>query len=135
VPVVFGKIGSAVPKEFIEDRRKLMGGGDFGAFIAAAPLFGEQLRAHARLLEAQLGDGRRFLLGEEPSLAEFARISGGLSEGERVAVVPDDYGFDPVEGVAADIYEIALRRSSPETGEVVVHFPRAGFRVTRPARS
>ena len=120
VPVVFGKIGSAVPKEFIEDRRKLMGGGDFGAFIAAAPLFGEQLRAHARLLEAQLGDGRRFLLGEEPSLAEFARISGGLSEGERVA---------------AGIHEIALRRSSPETGEVVVHFPRAGFRVTRPARS
>jgi len=201
VPVVFGKIGDAVPKEFIEDRRKLMGGGDFGAFIAAAPLFAEQLRAQAQLLEAQLADGRRFLLGADPSLAdfaayhpiwflraippaaaalaEFARIGAwaervnaighgirselsppdalaiardakplpaagvangepnGLSEGERVAVLPDDYGFDPVEGelVAADIHEVAVRRSSPETGEVVVHFPRAGFRVMRGGRS
>ena len=55
----------------------------------------------------------------------------GLAAGERVNVVPDDYGFDPVGGelVAADVHEIAVRRSSPETGEVVVHFPRAGFRV------
>ena len=201
VPVVFEKIGAAVPKEFIEDRRKLMGGGDFGAFLAAAPLFREQLRAQAQLLEAQLADGRRFLLGVEPSLADFAayhpiwflravppaaaalteftrvgewaeRVAAighgrrselapdaalaiardakplaragvargepnGLSEGEHIAVMPDDYGFDAVEGelVAGDIHEIALRRSSPETGEVVVHFPRAGFRVTRVGRS
>jgi glutathione S-transferase len=197
VPVVFGKIGGAVPKEFIEDRKKLMGGGDFAAFIAAAPLAAEQLRAQAQLLEAQLADGRRFLLGDEPSLADFAayhpvwflraippaaaalgefprvaawcgRVSelghgrrtellpkdalalardakplpsagvargepNGLSVGDRVAVVPDDYGFDPVTGelVAADVHEVAVRRVSPETGEVVVHFPRAGFRVTR----
>jgi glutathione S-transferase len=202
VPVVFGKIGHAVPKEFIEDRRRLMGGGgDFGAFIAAAPLFAEQLRAHAQLLEAQLADGRRFLLGAEPGLADFAayhpiwflraippaaaalaefpRISAwaervqaighgrrgeiapaaalaiardakplpgtgvaagepnGLAEGDRIRVMPDDYGFDPVEGqlVAADVHEIALRRTSAETGEVVVHFPRAGFRVTPSERS
>jgi glutathione S-transferase len=197
VPVVFGKIGDAVPKEFIEDRRKLMGGGDFAAFIKAAPLFAEQLRAQASLLEAQLGDGRTFLLGAEPSLADFAayhpvwflraippaaaalaefpavgkwaeRVAAighgrrseiapaealtiakaarplpgagvargepnGLAAGERVNVVPDDYGFDPVGGelVAADVHEIAVRRKSPETGEVVVHFPRAGFRVVR----
>jgi glutathione S-transferase len=197
VPVVFGKIGDAVPKEFIEDRRKLMGGGDFAAFIKAAPLFAEQLRAQASLLEAQLGDGRTFLLGAEPSLADFAayhpvwflraippaaaalaefpavgkwaeRVAAighgrrseiapaealtiakaarplpgagvargepnGLAAGERVNVVPDDYGFDPVGGelVAADVHEIAVRRTSPETGEVVVHFPRAGFRVVR----
>jgi glutathione S-transferase len=199
VPVVFQKIGSAVPKEFIEDRRKLMGGGDFAAFIQAAPLFAEQLRAHVALLETQLADGRAFLLGAEPSLADFAayhpvwflraippaaaalaefpaarrwaeRVAAighgqrseiapaealavakaarpepgagvargepnGLAAGERVSVVPDDYGFDPVAGdlVAADVHEIAVRRSSPETGEVVVHFPRAGFRVTRAA--
>src|SRR4030095_1346362 len=72
VPVVFGKIGPAVPKEFIEDRRKLMGGGDFAAFIQAAPLFAEQLRAHAQLLEAQLAAGRPFLVGSTPSFADFA---------------------------------------------------------------
>jgi len=197
VPVVFGKIGNAVPKEFIEDRRKLMGGGDFGAFIQAAPLFAEQLRAQLALLDAQLADGRPFLLGGEPSLADFAayhpvwflraippaagalaEFSGvtkwaervaaighgqrseiapaealavardakplpgagvargepnGLALGERVAITPDDYGFDPVVGelVAADVHEVAVRRTSPETGEVVVHFPRAGFRVAR----
>jgi glutathione S-transferase len=199
VPVVFEKIGDAVPAAFIEDRRKLMGGGDFGAFLRAAPLLKEQLRAHLQLLEAQLADGRAFLLGEEPSLADFAayhpvwflraippaaaaldefgRIRAwagrcaalghgqrteiapaqalalaravkpapfagvakgepnGLEAGDRVAVVPDDYGFDPVVGelVAADVHEVAVRRSSPETGEVVVHFPRAGFRVTKTA--
>jgi glutathione S-transferase len=197
VPVVFGKIGDAVPKEFIEDRRKLMGGGDFAAFIRAAPFFAEQLRAQLQLLEAQLADGRAFLLGAEPSLADFAAYHpvwflraippaaaalaefaairrwadrcaahghgrrseiapaealalakaakpapaagvapgepNGLAAGDRVAVVPDDYGFDPVAGelVAADVHEVAVRRSSPETGEVVVHFPRAGFRVAK----
>jgi len=178
-----------------------MGGGDFTAFIAAAPLFAEQLRAHLALLEAQLADGRRFLLGSAPGLADFAafhpvwflralppaaatlpelpgvrgwaeRVAAvghgrrteiapaealaiaraakplpgagvragepnGLEVGERVTVVPDDYGFDPVAGelVAADPNEIAVRRASPETGEVVAHFPRAGFRVQRLTRS
>jgi glutathione S-transferase len=200
VPVVFEKIGDAVPAAFIEDRRKLMGGGDFAAFIRAAPLFAEQLRAQLQLLEAQLGDGRAFLLGAEPSLADlagyhpvwflraippavgalaaFGRIRAwadrcaalghgrrselapaealalarsaspappagvapgepnDLAAGDPVAVVPDDYGFDPVLGelVAAGVHEVAVRRSSPETGEVVVHFPRAGFRVTKAPR-
>ena len=59
VPVLFAKIGPAVPEAFIEDRKKLMGGGDFRAMMAAGPLFADQLRAHAQLLDAQLADGRR----------------------------------------------------------------------------
>jgi glutathione S-transferase len=198
VPVLFEKIAPAVPKEFIEDRTKMMGGLDFGAFVAAAPLFADALRAHAALLDAQLSDGRRYLLGDEPSLADFAayhpvwflrsapptrerlaefgrigpwservasvghgersecapdealriakqaspadlvgrdaRDPRGLEPGVRVRVVPDDYGFDPVEGelVGSSVHELALRRSAPEVGEVVVHFPRAGFRVQTP---
>jgi hypothetical protein len=60
-----------------------------------------------------------------------ARDPSGLAPGARVRVTPDDYGFDPVEGdlVASDVHEVALRREAPEVGEVVVHFPRAGFRV------
>src|SRR5262249_38090287 len=59
----------------------------------------------------------------------------GLSAGERVAVVPDDYGFDPVAGTvaAASANEIAIRRTADGLGEVVVHFPRVGFRVLRDA--
>ena len=47
-------------------------------------------------------------------------------------VTPDDYAFDPVEGelVASSIDEVAIRRSEPALGAVVVHFPRFGFRVT-----
>jgi len=56
-----------------------------------------------------------------------------LAPGERVRVMPEDYGFDPVEGelVAANALELAVRRRAPEVGEVVVHFPRAGFAVSR----
>jgi hypothetical protein len=54
-----------------------------------------------------------------------------LKPGDRVAVTPDDYGFDPVVGevVSSSVHEIALRRSDPQVGDVVVHFPRIGFRV------
>jgi hypothetical protein len=45
--------------------------------------------------------------------------------------VPDDYGRDPVAGtlVASSAQEIAIARHDPAVGEVVVHFPRAGFLV------
>lgn len=55
----------------------------------------------------------------------------GRKPGDRVSVMPDDYGRDPVVGeiVFSNAHEIAIRRSAPEVGEVVVHFPRAGFMV------
>ncbi len=199
VPVVFAAIGPAVPREFIEDRTKLMGGrGDFSAVMKAGPAAADSLRAHAAFLELQLSDGRHYLLGAAPSLADFAayhpvwflrsippvaktlesfgRVSAwadriaaighgsreecspeealrvargsqpaavepsvdphepqGFVAGERVRVVPDDYGFEPVEGalLRADVREIAVLREAPEVGSVAVHFPRAGFRVER----
>ena len=198
VPVVFGKIGGAVPQAFIDDRTKLMGGNvDFKMLMQNAPFAADQLRAHAQWIDLQLGNGRPFLLGKEPSLAdaaayhpvwflrtlpptkdtflEFPRLEAwaervkaighgrrsecapaealriarearpatvmqkdprdpnGLEPGLKVRVLPDDYGFDPVEGelVASSAQDIALRRSAPELGEVVVHFPRAGYRVLR----
>jgi glutathione S-transferase len=59
------------------------------------------------------------------------REPNGLAAGARVTVTPDDYGFDPVEGelVGSSAHEIAVRRSAAEVGDVVVHFPRIGFRV------
>jgi hypothetical protein len=56
-----------------------------------------------------------------------------LRAGTRVTVMPDDYGFDPVEGelVTATRTEVAVSRNDPGVGRVVVHFPRIGFRVTR----
>ncbi|MEQ1755655.1 MAG: glutathione S-transferase family protein [Micropepsaceae bacterium] len=55
----------------------------------------------------------------------------GRKPGDRVSVMADDYGRDPVTGelVFSNAHEIAIRRNTPETGDVVVHFPRAGFMV------
>jgi glutathione S-transferase len=57
----------------------------------------------------------------------------GLAAGDRVTVTPDDYGRIPVEGelVTLTVHEVAIRREPPEAGEVVVHFPRLGYRVER----
>src|SRR5207244_2866347 len=54
-----------------------------------------------------------------------------LRPGSRVTVSADDYGRDPVAGeiVFFNAHEIAIRRSDPQVGDVVVHFPRAGFNV------
>lgn len=55
----------------------------------------------------------------------------GLKLGQRVSVCATDYGCDPVSGtlVHASVFELAVKRSDELGGEVVVHFPREGFRV------
>ena len=56
----------------------------------------------------------------------------GLQAGQRVSVMPDDTKRGAVEGLVtiATAHEIAVRREHPQVGEVVVHFPRLGYRVT-----
>jgi len=55
----------------------------------------------------------------------------GRKPGDKVEVTPDDYGKIRVSGeiVALSAQHIAIRRHDPRAGEVVVHFPRAGFLV------
>ncbi len=58
----------------------------------------------------------------------------GLAPGMRVAVRPDGVGDDPaVEGeiVALSAQHIAVRHRNEDIGEVCIHSPRVGFRVTR----
>jgi glutathione S-transferase len=63
--------------------------------------------------------------------AEDAGDLNGRKVGDRVQVMPDDYGRIPVEGtiVSLSAQHIAIRRKDERAGEVVVHFPRAGFLV------
>jgi glutathione S-transferase len=200
VAVIFGQMADSVPKEFIDDRSALMGGQKFdpNAMKAAVPLMKESLRAQLEWIDSQLADGRAFLLGAKPGLADFAtyhsiwflqsyyppaaeilapharvrawceRVKAighghsipmekkealeiarssksettpavdpgepnGLKPGDRVRVMADDYGRDPIAGelVCSSAQDIAIRRSDPLVGEVVVHFPRAGFLVLR----
>lgn len=56
----------------------------------------------------------------------------GVGVGDPVSVAPVDYGIDPVTGVLAnaELDTFSVRRSDPRVGEVVVHFPRVGYRIT-----
>src|SRR3984957_17906186 len=55
----------------------------------------------------------------------------GRKVGDRVRVVPDDYGRVEVPGelVSLSAQHIPIRRHDERVGEIVVHFPRAGFLV------
>jgi hypothetical protein len=57
----------------------------------------------------------------------------GLKDGEDVSVTPDDYGRDPVRGrlAALSVQEVGVRRVDALVGEVIVHFPRVGYRIER----
>lgn len=59
----------------------------------------------------------------------------GIELGETVEVMPVDYALDPVRGelLNCSAEEIAVRRTDPRAGTVVVHFPRFGFQLRRPA--
>src|SRR5258708_3786460 len=65
-----------------------------------------------------------------PTDADAGDLNGRKS-GDRLHVIPDDYGDIPVDGrhVALMAQHIAIRRNDERAGEVVVHFPRAGFLV------
>lgn len=186
------------PEEFRRDREQLFPDVDFGAAAANLDHARAQYRAHAALLEEQLADGRSFLMGAQPGLADVqawpflwilrqnlpeqaaallagfpllaaweARCAGigqgdrreiaagealavalastpttvecvdtedaqGLRAGQRVGVTPDDTRRGEVVGevVVATPTRVAIRRVHDAVGEVVVHFPRAGYRVT-----
>jgi glutathione S-transferase len=148
----------AVLETQLADGRSWLLGPDFSLADAACwhPLWFLRVapEAHASLAEfpavqawcarvADLGDGDRTTMDPADALAVAresepstpvpgdAREPSGIASGARVAVVPDDYGFDAVAGevVHLSAHEIAIRRESPELGRVVVHFPRVGFRV------
>jgi hypothetical protein len=55
----------------------------------------------------------------------------GRKVGDAVRVVPDDYGRVEVGGeiVSLSAQHIAIRRVDERIGEIVVHFPRAGFLI------
>jgi glutathione S-transferase len=199
VNLVFGTNADRIPRDFIEDRTKLRGARfDIAAMKAAVPQMQDQFRAHVDWLEAQLSDGRQWLLGEQSladvnaymniwyvrtnladadkMLAGFPRTlaweagiravgqgsrteissaealdiaakataqtplqadssdPSGRKPGDRVTVTPDDYGKIDVSGeiVSLSAQHIAIRRRDDRAGDLVVHFPRAGF-VVRPS--
>jgi glutathione S-transferase len=197
VSLVFGSLGDKVPQDFIEDRSKLRGARfDVAAMTAAIPQMRDQFRANMDWIEAQLTDGRKFLLGEfsladvnafmnpwyarqsmrdiagilkhfpltsawerriqafghgtrsEISTAEALQIGtkstpqattsadpydpNGRKPGDVVSVHSDDAWKTDIRGeiVSLSAQHIAIRRRDERAGEIVIHFPRAGFTIT-----
>jgi glutathione S-transferase len=70
-PVIFEKLVSVIPQEFIADRSKMMQGANFAEITQTAPDARNQVRAFLDQLDRQLGD-RPFILGNAFSLADAA---------------------------------------------------------------
>jgi hypothetical protein len=90
-----------------------------------------------------LGHGLDDEMSAEEALALAARANpetpamddpgdpNGRKVGDPVRVMPDDYGKVEVRGdiVSLSAQHVAIRRRDDRIGEIVVHFPRAGFLV------
>ena len=114
---------------------------------ATTPPLGElpKLRAWMQRME-RVGHGTPTEMSSQDALAVAkaatpqieehgdANDSYGRKLGMRVQVTPDDSGRDPVVGELASLttYEVVIKRSAPQVGDVAVHFPRAGF-IIQPA--
>jgi len=196
--IVLGAMADQWPEPFRKDREHLFPDIDFATVGVEAAHWRSQFRAHAWLLEQQLADGRAWLAGAAPSLADiqahpfvammrgampeaagellagFTHLAAweqrmlGMGEGTRtevdiatahaaaraaspvevtvdidahdaqrftagtqVVVEPDDTqrGGSVGELVVLQPNEVAIRRTDPRVGTVVVHFPRLGYRV------
>jgi glutathione S-transferase len=94
---------------------------------------------------AAIGQGRRTEMDPTAALA-IARAATpatptgvepddpiDIAAGMRVSVSPSDYAEVAVTGelVATGMQSVSIRRQDPEVGEVVVHFPKIGYEITR----
>jgi glutathione S-transferase len=112
-----------------------------------APLLNPYPRVTAwRARMAAIGHGKATPMTAEEALAigtretpappvstDAAALPAGFVLGQQAAVMPVDYGLNPVRGelVVCSAREYAIRRRDPQAGEIVVHFPRQGFAIVK----
>lgn len=79
------------------------------------------------------GDAHALAREAEPAPADGITPSPfhDFEAGDSVKVMPDDYGFDPVEGrlTTLNTRKVVIEREADGLGRVAVHFPRSGYRV------
>ena len=116
-------------------RSNLDGADDLLAEFDHTRAWAGRLRAvgHGTRTEMSSADALELAAKSTPETAELhdPNDPNGRKVGDKVEVAPDDYGKIRVAGeiVALSPQHIAIRRHDPRAGEVVVHFPRAGFMV------
>lgn len=88
---------------------------------------------HGTRIELEAKEALEIAKNDRPNTepVEDAFDPNGRKPGDKVSIMPDDYGRTPVEGtiVSSSSQHIAIHRNDPDAGDVVVHFPRAGFFV------
>jgi glutathione S-transferase len=198
VGVVMSQVADKFGEAFKKDRSEFSGRTfDPERLRAALPIVRDQAYALLSLAEAMLADGRPFVLGGTPSLADCALYNpvwfiqqqlgataspldrlpqigawsnrmkalgegkrqdikavdaldiakaakpapasvdasdpSGLKAGQKISVTPDDTGKVPVTGTLVGLTadRISIARNDERVGDVVVHFPRAGFYVAQ----
>ena len=101
-----------------------------GAWLERVEAFG-----HGTYAEMQGADAvevaRQATPGAAP--AHDPAEPNGLRPGDRVEIVHESFGQDPITGelVASSVHEIAIARRDARAGDVVVHLPREHYRVRR----
>jgi glutathione S-transferase len=89
---------------FIEDRKKMAPGIDFSKAGVIVPAKLLQLSANLDRLEAQLADGRAFLLGDAPSLADLSAYHSHMFLGRN----PTTRALiDPLQHISAWLQRVA----------------------------
>jgi glutathione S-transferase len=110
VNLVFGTLGPKVPQEFIEDRSQLRGGRfDLDKMRAAIPQMRDQMRAHLGWIEAQLSDGRKWLLGDF-SLADVSAYMN-IWYARSNLVAEEDQAIAGVDRIFAGLRHVAAWES------------------------
>ncbi|MCX7272592.1 MAG: glutathione S-transferase family protein [Burkholderiales bacterium] len=191
---LFQGMGKAQIDAFMDDRKAMRAG---GSSRMAVPEALGQLHAWLQRISDHLADGRRFLVADSPTIADFsvyhplwfvgrapalatvlgrypgvadwvarmaaighgrstpmtsgealetaraaspADVEGhawidyhGCQPGDEVEIEPADYGIVPVRGrlVVSSAQRLSVARSDERAGEVVVHFPRVGYRMRK----
>lgn len=113
------------------------GGPSFLAEFPALQAWEERVEAigHGDILDMTAQEALKIAKSAEPETPERADPNDPqkLAPGTKVGVVPDvDGGDPPVNGIVHFVGRdtIAILRDEPRVGQVCVHFPRVGYRVT-----
>ncbi len=129
--VSFAKKPELLPEGFLEDRAKFSGRNiDPAAMKAAVPNLLDQLRAHFDWLNQMLTDGRSFLQGSAPGLADLAAYHPVwfLQQKFGPLASPLD-GFPSLLSWAKRVAAIGHGRRSPMTSEQALDVARAATSI------
>ena len=87
---------------------------------------GSQTSIHATAALDIAYSAQKVLFSED----DFLEVNG-FSFGERVEIIPNDYGIAAVIGelIVSKTDEVAIKRTDEKAGEVYVHFPRVGYKI------